>query len=155
MVGIDITTLSFGELQRLSQTARARGQSALADALASELRNRPGRIAAQDLQQPMRTTPVAVPLVPSRVRAKAKPERRARWGLAAAALIAFALAWGIALPSPDAPHVEVVSSSRVVLVETPPVSMPCAATTMLSEAAGCGGPAPLAEAFGEPETPAI
>lgn len=151
MVGIDITTLSLGELQRLSQAARARGQTALAEALAAELRHRPHRIASQPREEPIRMSPVAVPVVPSRVRSAVKAKVRPRWSLAALALLALALGWGVVVPNssrtPDAP-------GQVLLVDAPLETPLCPPSATAEEAMSCASPVALGEAFPTPEWPA-
>lgn len=146
MIGIDISTLSPGELQRLSQVAQARGQTALADALTLELRERPGRAAGRRPGPISLPTPTVAPIVPVRAR-QARSRRRgvSRWALAGVAIVALMLGWGVTLPSSRILEAHISASPALALVEAPVANALCTASSVLGGADTCDAPVPLAD----------
>lgn len=93
MLSIDISNLSLSELRQLSGVAQARGQTVLAEALSAELRSRVSR-----LPDAPPASMWAAPLTPARA-GRRRLNRSRPWLLAASALIALALGWGLTAPS--------------------------------------------------------
>ncbi|RAK69088.1 hypothetical protein [Phenylobacterium kunshanense] len=105
MLSIDISSLSLSELRQLSGLAQARGQTVLADALTAELKDRVRRLPEAE--------PVSIwaaPLTPTRG-AQRRVNRNRPWLLAASAVIALALGWGLTPPdgSVDRPGEQMLS----------------------------------------------
>ncbi len=146
MIGIDISTLSPGELQRLSRAAQARGQTALADAVTLELRQRPGRAAGQKPGPIAPPTPAVAPIVPVRARqVRARRRGVSRWALAGVAIVALMLGWGVTLPSSRILEAHISASPALALVEAPVANALCTASSVLGGGANCDAPVPLAD----------
>ena len=130
MVGIDISKLGVEELRRLSDVARTRGQTALMDALARELRNR---------LQPATPAPVPAPAtltappVPPLSRPITPPRRRSGWATAAAAL-ALVLAGGTTVPRAAIVGWE---TPQLTLIGVPIPGALCAAFASIGGDEGC------------------
>ncbi|MEW5685986.1 MAG: hypothetical protein AB1942_13785 [Pseudomonadota bacterium] len=141
MIGIDISKLGMDELKRLSEVARLRGQTTLAEALASEMRNRPMRGAGWQAGAWAPALAVPAPV------AIAAPQRASTpiWALAAAATLALVLGWGWGGPAGRVLDAQLLLPSALAFAEAPVANALCTARLALGEDRDCGAPQPLAD----------
>ncbi|PZQ59514.1 MAG: hypothetical protein DI570_15740 [Phenylobacterium zucineum] len=141
MVGIDISKLGMDELKRLSEVARLRGQTTLADALANELRTRPMRAAGWQAG-------AWAPALAVQAQGDLAAAHRAStpmWALAAAATLALILGWGWGGPAGRVLDAEVILPGALAFAEAPVANALCTARLALGEDRDCGAPLPLAD----------
>ena len=155
MLGIQLGALSVPELRRLLDSARARGQDALARQLEAELAARPGRMASTTPRPMSHLPPPAPDRTARRAPQPAPPQavRRRRGPAVAVASLAgltgAALAWGVTLQAPPAPRPQPItlaahSPSPRISVALTTVALPEEAVTQPEEEAAAPAPEPVA-----------